>query len=220
MTDFYKKNLNNYPDQVKSTLIKEFQGVFKKLVIGNNKSVYSSFENEKDVVEKSPDKVDGNVTTKTTRTLSKTVTDYYKDVVNNTLLIEKRIRDEEIVIKNTLHDNQWELTDITQKINDLECKQAIGKDDRGRKVVAWYSEDIPINNGPADYGGLPGLIIYLESYSWIYEMQGLQKTTDTKDISLPSTENAITMEEYKKSIKSKGKRDGVKRVTKTSKRKF
>jgi GLPGLI family protein len=216
MTDFYKKNLNNYPDQVKSSLIKEFQGIQKQLVINDNKSVYTSFENEKDVVEKSPDKVEGNVTTKTTRTLSKTVTDYYKDITNNTLLIEKKIRDKEIVIKNLLHNNQWKLTNLTKKINDLECKQALGKDDKGREVVAWYSEDIPVNNGPAEYGGLPGLIVYLESYSWIYEMQELQRTSDTNEISLPSEKEAITMEEYKKSLNTNG---GIKRVTKTSKRK-
>ncbi|MDA9338492.1 GLPGLI family protein, partial [Flavobacteriaceae bacterium] len=28
-----------------------------------------------------------------------------------------------------------------------------------RTIVAWYTPDVPVSNGPSNYGGLPGLIL-------------------------------------------------------------
>jgi GLPGLI family protein len=215
MTDFYKKNLDNYPKVIKNKLIEEFNGVQKQLVINNNKSIYSSFEETKEYTEKLPDEVDGDITTKKTRKSTKAATNYYKDIANNQLLIEKSVRVEKILIKENLNATQWQLTDNTKKINNLECKQAISKDTKGRAITAWYSEDIAINNGPAEYGGLPGLIVYLETASWIYEMQELKKIQAATEIVIPSSKDAITMEEFKERFNSKG---GIKTTTSTIKR--
>ena len=32
------------------------------------------------------------------------------------------------------------------------------------EVTAWYTPEIPINQGPADYWGLPGLILEVNFY--------------------------------------------------------
>jgi GLPGLI family protein len=126
------------------------------------------------------------------------------------------VRAEQILIKENLNATKWELTNNTKKINNLECKQAVAKDAKGRKITAWYTEDIAINNGPAEYGGLPGLIVYLETASWVYEMQELKKVENTTEIAIPSSKNAITMAEFKNRFNSKG---GIKTSTSTIKRK-
>jgi len=40
------------------------------------------------------------------------------------------------------------------------CRKAVCSF-RGRVIEAWFSPDIPINNGPWKFGGLPGLILKL-----------------------------------------------------------
>ncbi len=54
---------------------------------------------------------------------------------------------------------QWEIVGDTITINGFLCKEAhamIG----GRKWIAWYTENIDINDGPWLLWGLPGLIIH------------------------------------------------------------
>jgi GLPGLI family protein len=217
MTDFYKKNLDNYPAPIKNKLIQEFQGVFKELIIDGNTSLYRAQEKDAEYSQKFPDQVDDNVTTKKTSKTTIGGTSIYKNATSNLLLIEKSVRDEKLLIKDKLNATQWELTNETKQINDLTCKKAIAKDDKGRKIVAWYAEEIPINNGPAEFGGLPGLIVYVETASWIYEMQKLEKLSNPETIVIPSSEDAMTMAEFKSKFTSK---NGIKKSTvKTSRRK-
>ena len=52
----------------------------------------------------------------------------------------------------------WQLTDSIDTICGYECHQAIATY-KGRTWMAWYAEDIPLDNGPWKLGGLPGLIL-------------------------------------------------------------
>ena len=206
MNDFYKKNLNNYPPPVKEKILKEFKGIDKRLLIIGNKSVYSDYlVGQTEFSEKSPDKQDGTNTIKETVKIVLTTTKYYKDLSNKDLLTQKNVNNEDYIIKESLNDQKWVLIDEVKKINQLTCKKAISKDSKGRTITAWYTENLAFNNGPAKYGGLPGLIVYLESYSWIYEMQGLKKSNSGEEIELPSISDAITMEEFRSKFNPRNK---------------
>lgn len=56
---------------------------------------------------------------------------------------------------------EWVITDSIKKILNLSCRLATCSF-RGRKWHAWFSEDIPVSEGPWKLNGLPGLI--LEAY--------------------------------------------------------
>lgn len=206
MTDFYKKNLDNYPPPIKNKFLKEFKGINKRLLITGDKSVYSDYVvGQTEFSEKAPDRQDGTNTIKETVKVVLTTTKYYKDLSNKDLLTKKNVNNQDYIIKESLNDQKWEFTDEVKKINQLTCKKAISKDSKGRAITAWYTEDLALNNGPAKYGGLPGLIVYLESYSWIYEMQGLKKSNSGEEIELPSTKDAITMEEFRAKFNPRNK---------------
>lgn len=53
---------------------------------------------------------------------------------------------------------EWELTDSVTKVLGYECKGAVCKF-RGREWTAFYTEDIPLMEGPWKLHGLPGLIM-------------------------------------------------------------
>lgn len=55
----------------------------------------------------------------------------------------------------------WELENESKDILGYNCRKATTQY-RGRKYTAWYTTDIPINNGPYVFQGLPGLIMELE----------------------------------------------------------
>lgn len=56
---------------------------------------------------------------------------------------------------------EWIVGDSTKQILGYICKKA-ACDFRGRHWIAWFTEDIPIKEGPWKLNGLPGLI--LEAY--------------------------------------------------------
>lgn len=56
---------------------------------------------------------------------------------------------------------KWQLQDGSKKILDYSCKRATVKY-RGREFTAWYTSEVPVNNGPYIFEGLPGLILEIE----------------------------------------------------------
>lgn len=55
----------------------------------------------------------------------------------------------------------WRIRLEEQVILGYVCRKATTSF-RGRNYVAWYTEEIPISNGPHLFGGLPGLILKIE----------------------------------------------------------
>jgi len=53
---------------------------------------------------------------------------------------------------------KWTLLDETRTISTYRCRKAVGKY-RNKNMTAWYTEEIPISEGPYNFKGLPGLVI-------------------------------------------------------------
>ncbi|MDA3942591.1 MAG: GLPGLI family protein [Bacteroidetes bacterium] len=71
---------------------------------------------------------------------------------------------------------KWELSDQTETIGNYNAQRAncfYG----GRNWVAWYTTEIPINDGPYKFYGLPGLIIkmYDANKHYVFEMTEIER---------------------------------------------
>lgn len=72
------------------------------------------------------------------------------------------------------------------------------------EVVAWYTMQIPVNNGPSDFWGLPGLILEINSgRTTILCSKIVMNPAEKQDIKKPSKGKEVTKAEYNDIVKNK-----------------
>ena len=86
---------------------------------------------------------------------------------------------------------KWNITSDKEKIGEYNTQKAT-TEFGGRKWNAWFSSDIPIQDGPYKFQGLPGLIVKIEddgqNYSW--ELKGNKKVENYEELSESEKINA------------------------------
>lgn len=75
---------------------------------------------------------------------------------------------------------EWGISDDTLMIGNLLCQRA-NLEFGGRSWIAWFAAEIPIQDGPYKFCGLPGLIIsiYDTSESWRFDLTNIQNVNKT-----------------------------------------
>jgi len=111
----------------------------------------------------------------------------YKNLKENRFASQNEVFGKIFLVKDQLEKLDWTLEGDTKNIGNYTCYKATMKrmvedvenrisvnDDRDLNdeeapkmkeitVVAWYTPQIPVNNGPARYQGLPGLILEINN---------------------------------------------------------
>lgn len=85
---------------------------------------------------------------------------------------------------NDENQQNWKISKETDKIIGYSVQKAT-LDFGGRKWIAWFTNEIPFQDGPYKFHGLPGLIVKVEddkkNFSWI--LSGVKKIIDFKELS-------------------------------------
>lgn len=100
----------------------------------------------------------------------------------------------------------WQLTEDTCEIASYPCKKAVAEV-LGRTWEVWYTEEIPLDNGPWLLGGLPGLILQAEDtdHFFYFTCVSISQVTDGSKVALSDVEYIpCKKEEY---IKLRTERD-------------
>ncbi|MCX8532202.1 GLPGLI family protein [Chryseobacterium luquanense] len=96
----------------------------------------------------------------------------------------------------------WKISSEKQKIGEWNTQKA-ETDFSGRHWTAWFTSDIPIQDGPYKFHGLPGLIVKLEdkTKSHIFNLQGIKNIEElSKDI-ISDKNISINQKQYDKLIR-------------------
>jgi GLPGLI family protein len=91
----------------------------------------------------------------------------------------------------------WTVTKETKHIDELLCVKAYSKtlDDK-IEAVAWFCPNIPVSYGPAQFYGLPGLIIELQFSKIIFIAEKLVLNQENVLIKKPEEAPKVTPEEF------------------------
>lgn len=170
---------------------------------------------------------------------------YFKNVKEKQYTVDKEVFGKEFLIKDSLPNLKWVLSDESKKIGDYTCfkatavKEASKTDfrnfrrkkeepkketDEGKvdekatsekkeekktnffaeidmpkevTVTAWYCPEIPVNQGPDEYWGLPGLIMEVNDGKTIIMCSKLVLNVKEKiEIKAPTGGDKVTQKEY------------------------
>ncbi len=108
-----------------------------------------------------------------------------------------------------MNDLQWELCDSTATVLDYDCNLATA-DYHGRKWNAWFAPEIPVQDGPWQLCGLPGLIMKADTgdneYGFI--ITGLQECNEPfKPILIDEDELYMTKRKSYLKMREHGRRN-------------
>ena len=101
-----------------------------------------------------------------------------KDLVKNITYFKTRLgRDQYIYEEDRKID--WKILPETVKIGEYEAQKA-ETTFAGRKWYAWFTQDIPFQDGPYKFKGLPGLIVKVEDANgdYSFDLQQSKKITE------------------------------------------
>ena len=101
----------------------------------------------------------------------------YKNYPNGQMTVTDGISSQDYIYVDSLDLQNWVIKDSLKTIMGYSVQMA-ECDFRGRHWTAWFTEDIPVNNGPWKLGNLPGLIMeaYSDGMQNHFVINGLEKT--------------------------------------------
>lgn len=168
---------------------------------------------------------------------------YYKNVKEKQYTVDKEVFGKEFLIKDSLPNLKWVLTEESKKIGDYTCFKAtavkaasksdfrnfrrkeekkkdevktdekatteVKKDEKKTNffdevempkeitVTAWYCPEIPVNQGPDEYWGLPGLIMEVNDGKTVIMCSKLvMNVKDKIEIKAPTGGDKVTQKEF------------------------
>ena len=131
---------------------------------------------------------------------------YFKDLPKNAYVSQVDILGKPFLISDVLKKIDWKLTGEGKQINKMNCQKAtatVGKYD----VEAWFALEIPVSSGPANYWGLPGLIIELKEKggkTFAFKEFKDEKPSDDQ-LMMPTEGKKVSQKEYDEILAQKTK---------------
>ncbi len=139
----------------------------------------------------------------------------YKNIGSQSYVEEQDLMGKPFLVEDSLRIYDWELTGNSKKIGDYEVQEAkysrivdskrfsMGMEEMEMtkdtiNVTAWFAPQIPVSHGPADFWGLPGLILELQNEGMTYIADRIVlNPSEAVEIEVPNKGQKISSEEYR-----------------------
>lgn len=100
-----------------------------------------------------------------------------------TYISQKKVFEETFLVKDSLRNIRWKITDETRDIAGYTCRRANAIVLDSIYVVAFYTDEIAVSGGPESFTGLPGMILGValphENITWF--------ATKVNEVNVPAT---------------------------------
>jgi GLPGLI family protein len=192
--NFPKEELDKLPQNIKEQFVSLLNApIFYSLKNDGKKSIYQLITINTKVTTTKNDNDKDKENKITVKIPEQNV---YKDFNEELIVIQRDISEKKYLISEKMNSFNWKITKENNKIDKFNCKKATALIN-GEQIIAWYTEDIPINDGPSEYWGLPGLILRIEAPDRIYSAIEI-KANENITINNLSVGKPISKVEYNK----------------------
>lgn len=182
------RKLPDNPDPVLQEAIKNAQFKTKELTYSGGTSIYKEKAKE---VEESPEHV------VIFRIGDDEGSNVYKDLKHQRMIKESPFLGHTFLIKEPLTPISWKLGTEQKTIGSYNCRKASATIDT-IPVVAWYCPDLPVNDGPDMYWGLPGLILELNAGNGktVFTATHVKIMNDAVLVEVPQKGKEVSQQEF------------------------
>ncbi|QRM89188.1 GLPGLI family protein [Lacinutrix sp. WUR7] len=197
--------------QIQEQLQKQMQRAYT-LTFTRNESIYK--ENEKLAT---PAPSSGGIKI----TVESSLDVLYKNMKANRYVEESDIFDKQFLVKDSLKNYNWKLVNETKSIGEYTCYKATISEEVEKKsfidgsletvkeeriTTAWYTPQIPVNNGPQDFHGLPGLILEINDGTLtLICSKIIMNPKESLEIKEPKKGKVVSQEKFDAIMKKKNK---------------
>jgi GLPGLI family protein len=129
----------------------------------------------------------------------------YRDLQSNTAINSTEFFGKKFLVTGAPQEYSWKLTGETKQVGDYLCQKAVFQDSI-ENILVWFTPMIPVSAGPNQYGGLPGMILYVninDGERVITATEINQKEIEAASIEKPTEGKEISREEFEKIRKEK-----------------
>lgn len=133
----------------------------------------------------------------------------YSDFTKKLGISQKTVFEETFLVKDSLRNISWKITEETREIAGYECRRANAIIMDSIYVVAFYTDEILVSGGPESFNGLPGMILGLalphEHLTW-FATKVVARSVSTNELNPPIKGNVLNRKTFEttleKSLKS------------------
>lgn len=126
----------------------------------------------------------------------------YKDIIDRKLMQDEELMGRKYLIEDEILGFNWKISDEKDVFLGYNVRKAI-TEYKGQKIIAWFTPDIPISNGPDFFGGLPGLILRMEvkrlnrnsSEITFYDATSIDIASSSQ-IKIPNKGKSVTLDQF------------------------
>ncbi|MDZ4747217.1 MAG: GLPGLI family protein [Saprospiraceae bacterium] len=136
----------------------------------------------------------------------------YKDLAKDTMIDSRDFMQKQFLITGPPKPRKWKIGIKHKEILGYNCLEASFRADSVTTMVAWFSPQLPIPNGPSDYQGLPGMILQVDVNDGERMVTATEINIDSVDTTMivaPSKGKEVTPEEFEKIREEKMKEMGM-----------
>lgn len=104
----------------------------------------------------------------------------YKNYIENKMTVVDGISFDDYIYEDSIYAQKWQILSDTTTILGYVCQKA-SCTFRGRKYIAWFTNSIPVSEGPWKFMGLPGLIVKVfdNDNTFTFTLQEIAQTKET-----------------------------------------
>ncbi len=128
----------------------------------------------------------------------------YYDFGKNEKIEQVEFMTRDFLVKSGIEKQDWKISDKKKNVLKYICLGAV-KQKGNSTITAWFASDIPISTGPAEYYGLPGLILEIAVNGVVtYTATSIDLTPPKmRLLSLPKDGKKVNQKEFDKIVKEK-----------------